>query len=197
MKGTPRTALAVLVAVLALILAAGAGATASMIITGKQIKDGTVTTRDVKNRSLKARDFSATAKSKLRGPAGPAGPAGPRGATGATGATGPAGATGLQGLQGLTGLQGVPGVPGLSGFEVVSTSVPMGVLAGVPTEVTGACPAGKKAIAATGGFTTPVAGLLSQVIRTSETQFKAVGLPTLPGISQTLSLDVVCAAVAS
>ena len=182
MQGTPRTALAVLVAVLALVLSAGAGATASMIITGKQIKDGTVTTADVKNRSLKAKDFSARAKSKLRGRAGPAGPAGARGATGATG---PAGTSGL------------PGLPGLSGFEVVSRSVPMGLLPGVPTEVTAACPAGKKAIAASGGFTTPVTGLLSQVTRTSDTEFKAVGLPAVPGIAQTLSLDVVCAAIPS
>lgn len=73
----------------------------------------------------------------------------------------------------------------------------MGMPAAVPTEVTAACPAGKKAIAATGGFSTPVFGLLSTVTRTSETQYKAVGLPTVPGIAQTLSLDVVCATIPS
>lgn len=187
MQGSSRTALAVVVAALALIVSAAAGATASLLITGKQIKDGTVTTKDVKNRSLKVKDLSPKAKAKLRGATGPAGP---RGATGATGATGPAGPTGLQGLPGL------PGLPGLSGFEVVSQSVPMGLLAGVPTEVTGACPGGKKAIAATGGFSAPAFGLLSQVTRTSDSQFKAVGLPSIPGISETLTLDVVCATVA-
>lgn len=176
MQGTSRTALAVVVAALALMLSAGAGATASLMITGKQIKDGTVTTKDVKNRSLKAKDFSPKAKRKLRGATGPAGA---RGATGATGAT------------------GAQGLPGLSGFEVVTKSVPMGIVPSVPTEVTAACPAGKTAIAATGGFTSPVAGLLSQVIRTSDTQFKAIGLPTLPGISETLTLDVVCATIPS
>jgi hypothetical protein len=193
MQGKSRTALAVVIAALALIISAGAGATASLMITGKQIKDGTVTTRDVKNgtvttkdvknRSLKVKDLSPKAKAKLRGATGPAGPRGATGATGATGPAGPAGATGL------------PGLPGLSGFEVVSTSVPMGLVAGVPTEVTGACPAGKNAIAATGGFSSPVFGLVSQVTRVSDSEFKAVGLPSAPGIVETLELDVVCATV--
>src|SRR5687767_2993364 len=137
MQGKSRTALAVVVAALALIVSAGAGATASLMITGKHIKDGTVTTKDVKNRSLKAKDFSAKAKSKLRGPAGPAGPAGPRGAAGAAGAQ---------------------GAPGVSGFEVVTKTLPLtGMVPAVPVSgsVEGACPAGKKALAASAGFAAP------------------------------------------
>lgn len=173
MKGTPRTAVAVLVAVLALILSAGAGATASILITGKQIKDGTVTTADVKNRSLKARDFSAGAKSTLRGPAGSAGA---RGATGATGPAGPAGPAGL------------------SGFEVVRSSIPLtGLLSGVTSA---ACPAGKQAIAATGGASNPLLGVLTQVTRLSDTAFKATALSALPIGANSLDLDVVCATVA-
>ncbi|MFC7358952.1 collagen-like triple helix repeat-containing protein [Nocardioides astragali] len=193
MHGKSRTALAVVIAALALIISAGAGATASLMITGKQIKDGSVTTKDVKNRSLKAKDFSAKAKSKLRGPAGPAGPAGPRGATGATG---PAGATGLQGLQGLPGLDGLPGVPGLpglSGFEIVPATVSIAGF-GASDSVTGTCPAGKKAISATAGYAAPLAGLLSQVTRTSETAFTARGLNALP-VAHLLTLDVVCATI--
>ena len=171
MKRPSSTALAVLVAVLALVLSAGAGATASMMITGKQIKDGTVTTKDVKNKSLKVKDLSAKARSKLRGATGPAGP------RGATGATGPAGAAGL------------------SGFEVVTKSVAIPGLGGTGS-VSGACPAGKKAIAATAGYAAPLAGLLSQVTRTSDTAFEATGLSAI-GIlvDQTLTLDVVCATI--
>ena len=194
MKETPRTALAVLVAVLALIVAAGAGATASMIITGKQIKDGSITTKDVKNRSLKVKDLSPKATSKLRGATGPAGP---RGATGATGATGPAGATGLQGLtglQGIQGIQGVPGLPGLSGFDIVHETINIPALGG-SSSVAGTCTDDKLAISATAGYASPASGLLSQVTRTSETAFTASGLNALP-VVHVLTLDVVCATVA-
>lgn len=186
MQGSSRTALAVVVAALALIVSAGAGATASLLVTGKQIKDGTVTTKDVKNRSLKVKDLSPKAKAKLRGATGPAGP---RGATGATGATGPAGPAGPTGLQGLPGL---PGLPGVSGFEVITETVPV---PGLGSEsVSAACPAGKKAISATAGYAAPLAGLLSQVTRTSDSAFTASGLNGLVG-SQVLTLDVVCATI--
>ena len=168
MKPTARTALTIIVAVVALVVSAGAGATAARLITGKDIKNGTVTSADVKNKSLKAKDFSARAKSKLRGPTG---------ATGATGATGPQGA------------------PGISGFEVVTRTVSIpGVLSGTGT-VAAACPAGKKAISATAGYAAPLAGLLSQVTRRSDTAFEATGLNTLGVLDQVLTLDVVCATI--
>ena len=178
MSATSRTTFGVVVAAIALVLSAGAGATASLLITGKQIKNNSVTTADVKNRTLKAKDFSRSAKTKLRGPAGAAGP------QGATGPAGPAGALGL---------------PGLSGFEVVTKTLALNVLPlGAPASgsIQGACPAGKKAISATAGFAAPLAGLLSQVTRVSDTAFKASGVNTVVG-DQTLTLDVVCAVVAS
>jgi hypothetical protein len=172
-----RNAVVLLVAGLVLMLSAGAGATAALVITGKQIKDGTVTTKDVKNKTLKYKDFAPKTKSKLRGATGPAGP---RGATGATGATGAAGAAGL---------------PGLSGFEVVSSSVP---LAGLVTgTASAACPAGKKAISASGGLANPVLTILTQVTRVSETAFEASALSAVPIVGGTLSLDVVCATIPS
>lgn len=54
------------------------------LITGKQIKDG----------SIAAKDLSPAARTTLKGNRGPAGPAGP---TGAAGAPGPAGADGAPG----------------------------------------------------------------------------------------------------
>ena len=181
MKIAPRTVMAVVVAVIALVLSAGAGATASLLITGKQIKNNTVTTADIKNRTLKAKDLSLGAKSKLRGPTGPAGPAG------AKGDTGPAGAIGL------------PGLPGLSGFEVVTQSLPIPAgLTGITTPVTAACPAGKKALSATAALSNPVVGLVTQVTRVSDTAFEAIGVPDLTAMlgTNTLDLEVVCATVA-
>lgn len=191
MQGTSRTALAVIVAALALIVSAGAGATASLMITGKQIKDGSVTTKDVKNRSLKVKDLSAKARNKLRGATGPAGP---RGATGATGATGPAGPTGPTGLQGLPG---VPGLPGVSGFEVITETVSISALD--DGTATAECPSGKKAISATSGYlAAPVVSLdnlFSQVARTSDSAFSASGFNGLVG-THDLTLEIVCATVA-
>ncbi len=67
----PSPALAV--ALVALFVALGGSAYAALIITGKNVKNGSLTTKDVKNKSLLAGDFKA---GQL-----PAGPAGKNGAT--------------------------------------------------------------------------------------------------------------------
>lgn len=190
MKGSSRTALTVVAAALALMLAAGTGATASLLITGKQIKDSSVTSQDIKNRTLKVKDLSSKAQAKLKGATGPAG---------ARGAAGPAGPAGAAGLPGLPGLPGIPGIPGLSGFEVITQTVPIPGLLGTGS-VAGACPAGKKALSATAAYTSVatnvLSSLFSQVSRTSQTAFSAVGYNLLP-TQQTLTLDVVCATIPS
>ena len=81
------------VAYLALFAALGGSAYAAVTVTGKNIKDGTVTGRDVKNRSLGTNELSPTAVSSLKGQPGPAGPQGDKGAPGPTGPIGPAGCT--------------------------------------------------------------------------------------------------------
>src|SRR3954452_25284200 len=74
------------VAVVALLVALSGSAVAASLITGKQIKDGTIQTKDL----------AKTARASLKGKAGPAGPAGlagpigPAGPKGDTGAAGPA-----------------------------------------------------------------------------------------------------------
>ena len=66
------------------------GATAAVkLITGKQIKDGTIGSVDVKDGSLLKNDFKAG--QLPAGPAGPSGATGPGGAAGVAGAVGPAG----------------------------------------------------------------------------------------------------------
>jgi hypothetical protein len=114
-----RPTLAHLLAGLALFIALGSTATAASLITGRQIKDGTIASADVRDRSLKAKDF---AKGQLpagaagaTGPAGTAGAPGPRGATGATGPKGDAGATGGAGPAGATGDTGPEGPAGPAG----------------------------------------------------------------------------------
>jgi hypothetical protein len=75
-----------------------------------QIAKNSVSSRQVRDRSLLARDFRP---GQLK--AGPAGPAGPAGATGAIGPAGPAGAVGPAGPIGPVGPQGPAGPKGSAG----------------------------------------------------------------------------------
>ena len=98
---------ATVIAVLALFVALGGTATAAgILITGKQIKDGTVASIDVRNGSLSGVDV----KDKSLAPAdfsgsvqGPAGPQGPQGVQGVPGPKGEQGVQGVQGVQGPVG----------------------------------------------------------------------------------------------
>ena len=86
----------------------GGSATAARFVTGKQVKDG----------SLTLKDFKKSERRKLlgrRGALGPRGPQGFGGAQGSAGATGPAGARGPGGLNGTNGLNGVNGADGADG----------------------------------------------------------------------------------
>jgi hypothetical protein len=84
-----------IVAMLALFVAltGTAVATTSALITGRQIKDGSITGLDVKNKSLTAEDI----RGQLRGLRGLRGAKGDKGDPGAAGAPGTAGAQGPAG----------------------------------------------------------------------------------------------------
>ena len=88
---TTTTRAALLVAVLALMIGFAGSATAAVVVTGKQIKDGTVTTADIKNgtlESLDVKDESLTQADFFETVAGPAGPKGDTGAPGTNGTSG-------------------------------------------------------------------------------------------------------------
>lgn len=111
---------AMVVAVLALIVAlSGTATAASGLITGRQIAPSTITGKNVKNRSLTAADLAAgtlkSGRTGKTGPAGPAGAVGPIGPAGAAGAQGAAGAKGDPGTSGSTGPAGAPGATGPRG----------------------------------------------------------------------------------
>ena len=90
---------ALVVALLALVMAMTGSAVAASLITSKQIKDGTIQTRDISRKALASLKTTAAVA-----PApGPAGPAGAQGASGAKGDKGDKGDSGDQGLRGLTG----------------------------------------------------------------------------------------------
>lgn len=94
------------VAVGAVALAVGAAGTAgaAKLITGKQIKDG----------SIETRDLSKKARAALKGATGKTGAAGAPGAAGAVGPAGPAGPAGPNGSVGANGAAGQPGQSGSS-----------------------------------------------------------------------------------
>ena len=96
----------VLVTAVAFLVLAGtsvaqdAVSSAATLITGKQVKNGTITGKDVKNHSLTKKDF----KGSVRGPQGIQGP------------------QGLQGIQGLKGDKGDTGTPGATSVKVRTAS---------------------------------------------------------------------------
>jgi hypothetical protein len=90
------------VALVALFVAFSGTATAALVMTGKNIKDGTITGQDVKNRTLGTKKLSKKAVTSLRGQRGVTGPQGP---------AGPQGAAGPQGSNGDPGPKGPPGTP--------------------------------------------------------------------------------------
>jgi hypothetical protein len=116
----------ILVAVLAVTLGITTAASGRVqaLITGAQIKDGSVESQDIENRTILPIDLSARAVASLQGDRGPRGLVGARGATGATG---PAGATGATGPAGPTGATGAPGAPGATGAQGVKGDTGAGV----------------------------------------------------------------------
>lgn len=193
------------VAGLMLLMSFASGATAAVLITGKQIKDNTVasrdiknrtlTSRDVKDRTLKVRDFKPKTRVKLTGPQGPQGDQGIQGLPGEQGLPGLPGIDGIDGVDGLPGADGLPGIDGIdgvSGYEIVTNT--QTIAATLTDTVQASCPAGKTAIAASGGFDNVLALLASQVARVDGDTFSVTGLNSnLAG--EQLSIDVVCALV--
>ena len=101
-RSIPTPSPSMVVALIALAVAGAGGATAATLITGAQIKNGSITGADVKDNSLTAKDI----KGQLQGPQGATGaqgPAGTAGAKGDAGVPGPAGAAGAKGDAGVPG----------------------------------------------------------------------------------------------
>lgn len=101
----------VLIAVaVSLLLGAGGAVAGSLIVTGRNVKNGSLTGADVKNHSLTPTDFRGSV----------------RGATGQRGATGPRGLTGAQGGPGIADITTVTSAkltvpPGASTYDVITT----------------------------------------------------------------------------
>lgn len=103
----------------AVVLALGGGTAtaASGLLTGKGVKDSSLTGVDIKNGSLSEKEFTANAKKAMAGKTGPAGPVGPVGPAGPVGAAGAAGAKGEPGAKGEAGAQGAKGDQGIQGIQ--------------------------------------------------------------------------------
>jgi hypothetical protein len=129
----------ILACVAAAFIAAGATAGAASLISGSQIKTGTITAHNIHSGTITARTIhngtitSGKLSSGVRrllnrvtaqsggtttvGTPGAAGPNGPNGANGATGASGTNGAKGDTGTNGANGSNGSNGADGSNGFN--------------------------------------------------------------------------------
>jgi hypothetical protein len=127
----------VLVTALAFLVLAGtsvaqdAVSSATSLITGKQVKNGTLTGQDVKNHSLTKKDF----KGSVRGPAG------------------------LQGQQGQQGIQGVKGDTGAPGATNVKVHTASKAISGSADTLDVFCDTGERAVGG-GGDVSVTAGYL-------------------------------------
>jgi hypothetical protein len=101
---------ATVLAYAALFLSLGGTGYAASKVTGRDVRDGSLTSAEFKDGGLRARDFRAGDL-----PAGPQGPAGPGGAKGDAGPVGPGGGPGPIGVAGPNGPKGDAGPIGPAG----------------------------------------------------------------------------------
>jgi hypothetical protein len=146
---------------------ATSGATAALVITGKQIKDSSVTTKDIKNGTLTTKDLSSSTVSSLKGATGPAGAPGAPGAPGAAGA------------------------PGISGYQIVTASTYVAPNSGGETRAS--CPTGKRVLSAAGELEGSYDGTAVDIdlSATAASAFAA----NYSEYGDTLTIDLVCAVV--
>jgi hypothetical protein len=114
MRGVLPVLALVAIAAILVIAAVAAGGGAPVQITGDQIKDGTIDSRDIKNGTIKLVDLASSTRVTLKGETGDTGATGPSGPKGATGAAG------QQGAQGATGAAGPAGPAGQAGNAAVT-----------------------------------------------------------------------------
>jgi hypothetical protein len=125
---------------------------AAALITGKDVKNGSLRGKDVKDASLTGTDVrdgsltSADFSGLTPGPQGAQGPTGPQGDPGPKGATGPTGATGIAGPAGATGAAGVNGPAGLTYVTQGQSITPSPDLIYNYVYWSVACPSGKEAL---------------------------------------------------
>jgi Collagen triple helix repeat (20 copies) len=133
---------ALIAAVVSAVIAGSTATAATIVVTSKNIKNGTIQTVDI----------SAKAKGALRGQRGPRGL---QGAPGATGVQGPMGSRGPAGSTGPAGPQGPPG-PGVSDLHYVQatgTAPPQDPNGGTALAV---CPPGEIVVSGGGSVDTGI-----------------------------------------
>ena len=112
---------ATIIAMLALFIAVGGTATAaSGLINGKNIKKGTVTAKQIKNKTLTGGKLAPSTLSALKGAQGPRGEKGDKGATGAKGNTGAPGAPGPEVINSFSASDTESNVPANTEIDVIS-----------------------------------------------------------------------------
>lgn len=172
-----RPSAAWIVAVVALVFAVGTGsAIGAHLITGKQIKNGSLTGLDIKSHSLALSDLSSGTVNAIAGRDGRNGAPGPAGPPGAVGPTGPA---------------GPPGPSAISKMTRVASNGSIGP--GQVSHVDATCPSGQTVV--TGGFITAGVGEVFYSDTFSSTTVWSVGYDNFNGSQSAMVTAVAYCAV--
>ena len=178
-------------ATVAMFVALGGTSYAAITITSRNVKDGSLTGRDIKKKSVPLNRLTGSLRSGQEGPAGLKGEPGPQGPKGEAGERGPAGPPGPQGDTGATGAQGPQGTQGPQGAQgaagprgSTAASALLGVFPGLGVATQWSTPSG----VGTGGIESAVAALSPNA--TIIARDFAVKLTAAPGVgaSRTFTL---------
>lgn len=183
------------VAILAIVIALSSSATAALMISGTQIKDGSVAGKDIKNKSVTGKDIKkkAIGRKHLKKGAVTSKSVKDRSLTGADlrlgTLTGEHLRDGSVTLAKLSRSAADSLGNGVGGFQVVTVTSPPASPLNNAT-VSGSCPAGKVAIGANAFWLGP--NLASpQLRRTSTTTFQAQG-PNPLNVEDSIQIQVTC-----
>jgi hypothetical protein len=166
----------------------GAGGTgyAAKLISGKDIRDGSVTGRDIKDGSISSQEVSGLTAADFAPGALPPGAPGSPGAAGAKGEQGPKGDSGASGSKGDAGIQGPKGDTGSAGTLFVPfSSAPDGQRATLGTfgseTIKAECSSAGGTTTLTIYFNGPDITIDGSALRYSGTRTPAAPLSSAPG----------------
>lgn len=175
---------------------AGEAARVARLITGKDVRNESLTNADIRNGSLLLRDVKTSERAKLNGATGPTGAAGPTGATGVKGDTGVPGPTASVTLSddpsdiALPTILSLPSLSGIVLSKAITVSFPARLIANASAAITNPAAASATQVACMLELGIPANGTTAMSQQVTTTVGTDATLPTPTALAVTGSADV-------